>query len=106
MSKVKYKNVEDFPKKITIAVSQEDIDSGKALSFTRCPVARAIRRAGFIKPSVGLGAAYNVPAIAEVRYGDGYYWWYALSRAARRAIIKFDKTGEMKPFRFVMKTGW
>lgn len=76
--------------KVIISVSQEDIDKGKPDREDACALARAFRRAGFVKPEVGYERV-------RAKKGKTIYVSTAMPRAASKLIHAFDKNKPVEP---------
>lgn len=87
-----------------IEVTQEDIDHGKRLDSSKCPIARAIKRHFPTSETM---------KIVQAGLKGIYYWDNHMAkeicptpRSAYRFIRKFDRWGRngVKPFNFYMES--
>lgn len=81
---------------IKIKVTKTDIKKGKQKNAYKCPVALAVAR------------TFNVLLTTTVLFSSHVYFQNFVlklnhSRAAIRAIKKFDNTGKMEPFNFMVE---
>ena len=86
-----------------IRVTKSDIKKGIPGNVCACPIAQAISRVLQGIPEIDPGVEGK--ADPSILYIDNISISLKLSRAARRAIRKFDKTGKMKPFTFELHIG-
>lgn len=73
-----------------ITVTQKHIDTGVRIDPIKCPVAKAIRAAGFKNVSVG----------GTVCFGKNYSKSAALPKRVCNFITRFDREKAVKPFTF------
>lgn len=80
-----------------ISVTRKDINEGKKLSQSSCPIALAIRR--------DLDIAYVRVEENFVRILDDYFTHRHLSSSAQKFIDNFDNKGKksVKPFSFYLE---
>lgn len=78
--------------KLTIRVTQANIDNGIRAKCGLCPIALALRDAGFEEPTVG---SYEFQATQGCSYLN-----YGLPESARDFINHFDAGHTVSPFEF------
>lgn len=81
-----------------IRVTKKDIKNGVRESFTQCPIAKAVRRAGVCFYQINKGA---VILHGETTSEGGHK--IKLPASAKRFIGRFDTRNEVKPFMFNLK---
>ena len=86
-----------------IRVTKSDIKKGIPGNVCACPIAQAISRVLQGTPRISPGIEGRTDP--SKLYVNNISISLKLSRAARRAIRKFDKTGKMKPFTFELHIG-
>ena len=86
-----------------IKVTKSDIKNGIPRDVCHCPIARAISRILYGTPRISQGIEGK--ADPSTLYVNKILISLKLSRAARRAIRRFDKTNKMKPFTFELHVG-
>lgn len=83
-------------KSIKVRVTQKNIDEGCMENFHFCPIARAVRAAGFERITVD-GCELSIG-----QYGHGQKV-YRLSKKARNFVNNFDQGVPVRPFTFHAK---
>lgn len=84
-------------KRLTIDVTQADIDAGKRCSLTKCPVALAARRAVPQAECVTVSTAIQFwPPVQE------YQKAYLMPREVANFIALFDDGKTVQPFTFTI----
>jgi hypothetical protein len=79
---------------LIIEVTQQDIDAGQRFDCEACPIALALRRAGFADAEVGHSAAWRTP---------DEQWEHQTTRLpyeAQNFIKRFDTLQAVEPFKF------
>lgn len=79
--------------RLTIEVTQRDIDAGTPCKSGDCPIARAMSRAGLRRVAVNEDDIY-------FDHGDGERGFRLLPRAAEEFIMAFDHGRAVHPFEF------
>ena len=83
-------------KAINVRVTQKHIDEGCGGNLHFCPIAKAVRDAGFERVSV------DGYIISIGQYGHGREE-YKLPRIAKNFVVNFDNGDKVKPFTFTAK---
>ena len=86
---------------VTINVTQEHIDRGKAGDCMRCPIALGI--VASLPGAVAADVAYMFDAVtvgADVEMSDGSITYLTLPPEAGRFMTTFDDGGPVEPFTF------
>lgn len=79
-------------KYVTVEVTQEDIDAGEYVHTRSCPLAKALRRAGFPCPSI-VGSHWSGDADAKPAL------FKPLTKKASRWVYRFDHKRSVRPAR-------
>lgn len=84
-----------FPKRLTVSVTADDIRLGKRNDVCKCPIARALKRVVKLPVSVGNPDVEIYPKGEGVE--DGPIAAYRLSAKGSKFINRFDDTGKATP---------
>lgn len=80
--------------KITVSVTMGEFKGGRAFHCKKCPVALALRKAGFRGVNVANQSFVAIPPGGEL------LWEYRLPFDVKRRILDFDNFGAFDPFEF------
>lgn len=86
---------------ITVKVTAKDIKNGHRGNGATCPVARAIRRHGFLEVEVGSCVAFLKGFTSNFYTNEKYK--VRLPKKAETFIDRFDVKLSVSPFSFVMR---
>ena len=89
--------------KITVSVTQEDIERGREGGFIaqNCPIARALRRARFPDATVGLQFLGDFPDyVVHFQKGGRFR---SLPESAQQFAFEFDIGRSVEPFSFELE---
>lgn len=78
-----------------VEVTQEDIGKGVARAPNNCPIALALKRAGWARASVSASAIGF-----KARGAEKFYWTYAVPENAKSFLFDFDAGRPVSPFSF------
>lgn len=92
----------EYPEKITINVTEQDIIKGVQDDVLHCPIARAVNRKFHMK--MGVRAAIEMITIHDNVYGP-WETYYITTDESIRFMESFDHGKSVKPQKFTFERG-